>query len=188
MRAFVRFLGFLILVAGLVGGGAWFWAGRMDGPMIEIRQPGEFIGQATMLELMVSSPGGEFSSVQVTVEQEGRSFEVFDLAQPAQGSLKQDTAERIYVMRPVGKRAIGDLKEGQARIVVTASRPVLFGIRDAASTATRDVKVRLQPCSRRSTTSITGAANSASTGRRPTTCNRVYEWAASSTPVIPHAR
>jgi hypothetical protein len=145
MRAFVRFLGFLILVAGLVGGGAWFWAGRMDGPMIEIRQPGEFIGQATMLELMVSSPGGEFSSVQVTVEQEGRSFEVFDLAQPAQGSLKQDTAERIYVMRPVGKRAIGDLKEGQARIVVTASRPVLFGIRDAASTATRDVKVRLQP-------------------------------------------
>ena len=145
MRAFVRFLAFLILVAGLVGGGAWFWAGRMDGPTIEIRQPGEFIGQATMLELMVSSPGGEFSSVQVTVEQEGRSFEVFNLDQPAQGSLKQDTAERIYVMRPVGKRAIGDLKEGQARIVVTASRPVLFGIRDAASTTTRDVKVRLQP-------------------------------------------
>ncbi|HET9361832.1 MAG TPA: M23 family metallopeptidase [Vicinamibacterales bacterium] len=145
MRAFVRFLVFLILVAGLVGGGAWFWAGRMDGPTIEIRQPGEFIGQATMLELMVSSPGGEFSSVQVTVEQEGRSFEVFNLDQPAQGSLKQDTAERIYVMRPVGKRAIGDLKEGQARIVVTASRPVLFGIRDAASTTTRDVKVRLQP-------------------------------------------
>jgi hypothetical protein len=145
MRAFVRFLVFLILFAGLVGAGAWFWAGRMDGPTIEIRQPGEFIGQATMLELMVSSPGGEFSSVQVTVEQEGRSFEVFDLAQPAQGSLKQDTAERIYVMRPVGKRAIGDLKEGQARIVVTASRPVLFGIRDAASTTTRDVKVRLQP-------------------------------------------
>lgn len=145
MRAFVRFLGFLILVAVLVGGGAWFWAGRMDGPTIEIRQPGEFIGQATMLELMVSSPGGEFSSVQVTVEQEGRSFEVFNLDQPAQGSLKQDTAERIYVMRPVGKRAISDLKEGQARIVVTASRPVLFGIRDAASTATRDVKVRLQP-------------------------------------------
>jgi murein DD-endopeptidase MepM/ murein hydrolase activator NlpD len=145
MRAFVRFLLFLILVAGLVCAGAWFWAGRMDGPTIEIRQPGEFIGQATMLELMVSAPGGEFSSVQVTVEQEGRSFEVFNLDQPAQGSLKQDTAERIYVMRPVGKRAIGDLKEGQARIVVTASRPVLFGIRDAASTTTRDVKVRLQP-------------------------------------------
>jgi hypothetical protein len=145
MHAFVRFLVFLILVAVLVGGGAWFWAGRMDGPAIEIRQPGEFIGQATMLELMVSAPGGRFSSVQVRVEQEGRSFEVFNLDQPAQGSLKQDSAERIYVMRPVGKRAIADLKEGQARIVVTASRPVLYGIRDAASTTTRDVKVRLQP-------------------------------------------
>jgi murein DD-endopeptidase MepM/ murein hydrolase activator NlpD len=145
MRAVVRFLVFLIVVALLVGGGAWFWAGRMAGPTIEIRQPGEFIGQTTMLELMVSAPGGEFSSVHVAVEQEGRSFEVFDLGRPAQGSLKQDTAERIYVMRPVGKRAIGELKEGQARIVATASRPVLYGIRDAASTATRDVKVRLQP-------------------------------------------
>jgi murein DD-endopeptidase MepM/ murein hydrolase activator NlpD len=145
MRAVVRFLVFLIVVALFVGGGAWFWAGRMAGPTIEIRQPGEFIGQTTMLELMVSAPGGEFSSVHVAVEQEGRSFEVFDLGRPAQGSLKQDTAERIYVMRPVGKRAIGELKEGQARIVATASRPVLYGIRDAASTATRDVKVRLQP-------------------------------------------
>jgi murein DD-endopeptidase MepM/ murein hydrolase activator NlpD len=136
---------FLIVVAVVVGGGAWFWAGRMDGPTIEIRQPGEFIGQTTMLELMVGSPGGQFSSVLVTVEQEGRSFEVFNLDQPAQGSLKQDSAERVYVMRPVGKRAIGDLKEGQARIVVTASRPVLYGMRDVASTVTRDVKVRLQP-------------------------------------------
>jgi len=49
------------------------------------------------------------------------------------------------VMRPVGKKAIPDLQSGPARIVINASRPVLFGLRNVSSTTTHDVTVRLEP-------------------------------------------
>jgi hypothetical protein len=145
MRAIGRFLAILVLLTLVVGAGAWFWAGRAAGPAIEIRQPDKFIGQATPLELVVESPGGEFASVDVTLEQGGQAYPVFTLAQPAQGTVRQETADRIYVMRQIGKRDVPGLKAGPARVVVRAARPVLYGLRAAGSTATRDVEVRLEP-------------------------------------------
>ena len=76
-------------------------------------------------------------------------------------------------MRPIGKQAIPDLQAGPARIVVRASRPVLYGLRQAESTATRDVQVRLEPPQRRraldvSTTSTSAAASSSSIAPRLT--------------------
>jgi murein DD-endopeptidase MepM/ murein hydrolase activator NlpD len=139
-----KLLLFVVVLAG-VAGGAWLWAGRAEGPRIEVRGPERFIGQATPLDVLVESPGGEFSRVEVTLEQNGRSHPVFNLEQPASGSLKQETAERIYIMRPVGKRDIPELQAGPARIAVRAARPVLYGWRQAESQATRDVEVRLEP-------------------------------------------
>jgi len=144
MRAFVRFLVFLLVLAVLVGGVAWFWAGRSAGPTITIRQPGKFVGQNSSLELMAEAPEGKFTAIDVTVEQSGKSFPVFTLDQP-QGDIRQESAERLYVMRPVGKRALPDLQSGPARIVIKASRPVLFGLRNVSSTTTHDVTVRLEP-------------------------------------------
>ena len=144
MRAFLRFIVFLLVLAALVTGVAWFWAGRSAGPTIAIKQPGQFVGQNTSLELMVEAPEGKFAAVDVTVEQGGKTFPVFTLDQP-QGNIKQESAERIYVMRPVGKKALPDLQNGPARIVVNASRPVLFGLRNVSSSATHDVTVRLDP-------------------------------------------
>jgi len=144
MRAFFRFLVFLVVIAVLVGGGAWFWAGRSAGPTVTIRQPGKFVGQNSSLELMAEAPEGKFTSIDVTVEQSGKTFPVFTLDQP-QGDIRQESAERLYVMRPVGKKAIPDLQSGPARIVITASRPVLFGLRHVSSTTTHDVTVRLEP-------------------------------------------
>ncbi len=144
MRALVRFLGFLIVLAVIVAAGAWFWAGRSEGPSIEIRQPGQFVGQGTTLDVMIASPDGRFSAVAVVVEQNGREFPVF--TQEAQApSATPDPAQRIYVMRPIGKQAIPELQSGPARIVVRAARPVLYGLRQVESTATRDVQVRLEP-------------------------------------------
>ena len=144
MRAFVRFLVFLLVLAVLVGGVAWFWAGRSAGPTITIRQPGKFVGQNSSLELLAEAPEGKFTAIDVTVEQSGKSFPVFTLDQP-QGNMRQESAERLYVMRPVGKRALPDLQSGPARIVIKASRPVLFGLRNVSSTTTHDVTVRLEP-------------------------------------------
>lgn len=145
MRAFLKFLFSLLVLAVLVVGAAWFWAGRSAGPTIAIRQPGAFIGQNSSFEMMVEAPEGRFSAVDVTIEQGDKSYPVFTLDQPAEGSLKQESAERLYVMRPVGKRAVPDLQQGPARIVVHASRPVLFGLRQVSSNASHDVTVRLTP-------------------------------------------
>ncbi len=145
MRALLRFLGVLILLAVLVGAVAWFWAGRSEGPAIDIRQPGQFVGQASTLEVMIESPDGLFSGVEVTLEQGEQSFTVFSQEPPPASAVSTDPAERIYVMRPIGKQALPELQDGPARIVVRAARPVLYGWREIASSASRDVTVRLEP-------------------------------------------
>lgn len=145
MRGVGRFLVFVLLLALVAAGGAWLWASRQPGPTIDIRQPEKFVGHKTSLELTVEAPDGRFSRIDVAVEQNGRSMPVFALGQPSEVGVTQDTAERIYVIRPIGKAAIPELQAGAARIVVRASRPVLRGLRQADSTATRDVQVRLEP-------------------------------------------
>jgi murein DD-endopeptidase MepM/ murein hydrolase activator NlpD len=98
--------------------------------------------------MVVQAPEGKFTRIDVAVEQGGKSYPVF-AADPANltsvTGTKREAADRLYVMRPVGKRAIPDLKSGPARIVARASRPVLYGWREIESTATRDVQVRLEP-------------------------------------------
>jgi murein DD-endopeptidase MepM/ murein hydrolase activator NlpD len=145
MRGLLKFLLILVLIVAVVGGAAWMWAGRSDGPAIQIRQPGRFIGQATNLDLLVDSPGGKFSRLDVSVEQNGNSYPIFTLAQPSQGGVRQESADRLFVMRPIGKRDIPQLQAGPARIVVRAARPVLYGIRDVESSLTKDVQVQLEP-------------------------------------------
>jgi murein DD-endopeptidase MepM/ murein hydrolase activator NlpD len=145
MRVLLKFLVFLVVVAAVVFGGAWVWAGRQAGPAIEIRQPGKFLGRTGTVELMVQAPGGVFSAVDVAVEQGGKTFPVYSLEGQKPDAGKSDSADKMYVMRPVGKQAIPDLQAGPARIVVRASRPVVYGLRRAESTATRDVQVRLDP-------------------------------------------
>jgi hypothetical protein len=146
MRAFVRFLIFVVVVGALAVGAMWVWAGRAEGPRIEIRQPAAFIGQASTADVMIEAPEGLFTRVEVTLEQGGKAHSVFAQDGPTE---RQDTedeaAERLYVMRPIGKRALPELQEGPARLVVRAARPVLYGLRQAESVATRDLQVRLQP-------------------------------------------
>ena len=145
VRTLLKLLIVLILLSAIVLGGAWFWAGRAAGPTLQVRQPEQFIGLNSALELVAEAPGGRFSRLDVTLEQNGRSFPVFSLDQPAQASTKQESADRLYLSRPIGKQALPDLQAGPARIVVRAARPVVYGIRQAESLFTRDVQVRLDP-------------------------------------------
>jgi len=145
MRALGRFLLTLILIA-LVGlAGAWFWAGRMAGPAIEIRQPGQFVGQNSSLELVVDSPDGQFSQLEVDLEQNGKTHRLYSLEDQQGATTRQESAQRIYVMRPIGKRAIPELQSGDATVTVRAARPVVYGLRQAASTVTKTFQVRLEP-------------------------------------------
>jgi murein DD-endopeptidase MepM/ murein hydrolase activator NlpD len=144
MRTIGRIVLVLAGVAVLGLAGAWIWAGRADGPSVTVRAPGAVIGQAGMLDMLVETPDGALSRLEVTLEQNGKRFTVLaqDGAQPAGTG---ETANKLFVMRPIGKQALPELTSGKARLEVHASRPVLFGLREAATSVSRDLEVRLDP-------------------------------------------
>ena len=144
MRALLKFLLFVVLLAAVGFGGAWWWAGRMSGPSIDLKQPDRFVGQSTSLDLTLQAPEGRFSHASVTLSQNGVNHDVFTL-EPGSGEAKKDAADKLYVIKPIGRKAIPDLRSGPARITVRAARPVLYGLRERETVVTRDVQVRLEP-------------------------------------------
>ena len=145
---FVRRAFLVILVVGLgSAAAAWFLAGREAGPGIEIKTPDKFIGQAGSLELFIDAPAGVLTRLTATVSQNGQDMPVFSLDDAAGNAadVKQATSDRLWVIRPLGKKSQPALAAGKATVTVTAARPVLFGLREAASSVTREVTVRLEP-------------------------------------------
>ena len=144
----MRALLFLLIIAGLVLGGAYLYAGTQPGPAIELKSPDKFLGQNSQLEFSVAAPAGQPAptTVEAVLEQEGQATTVFstDPSQQPQGEVKQE-ADRMFVIRPIGKQALPNLKPGAAKLTVTASAPVLYGIRKASTVVTRDLEVRLDP-------------------------------------------
>ncbi len=147
MRFLIRALLFLVVVGGLVLGAAYVFAGTQPGPSIEVKSPDKFIGQNSPLEFFVQAPNGQFSRVEAVLEQEGQSSTVFSLDPSKSGDaqVKQAAADRLWVIRTIGKQAMPTLKAGKARLTITASRPVIYGIREATTSDVRDLEVRLDP-------------------------------------------
>jgi murein DD-endopeptidase MepM/ murein hydrolase activator NlpD len=147
MRFLMRALLWLLVLGVLVLGGAYIYAGTLPGPTVEVRTPEKYVGQSTQLEFAVDTPGGLFTNVEATLDQEGQSTPIFstDPSQQPAGEIKQESADKMYVIRQIGKQALPNLKAGPARLTITAARPVLYGIRTAETTVTRDLEVRLEP-------------------------------------------
>jgi len=135
----------ILVVIVLLGVGAialWVNAGQAEGPAIEIEGP-EIIGQTGEIAVSVTTPNGALNGLVVSLRQGEVTTPVFDLGlEPAGATIAGD---EVTVSRPTGKRVIPELKAGEAEISVTAIRPVLFGLREATSTATRAIQVRLTP-------------------------------------------
>jgi murein DD-endopeptidase MepM/ murein hydrolase activator NlpD len=140
----MRYLLGLLLILLLAAGGAYVYAGRLSGPAIEITKPVKYVGQSAPLEVAVSAPGAHLSDLTIVFEQNGKQTPLVSLAQPASAEIKQDGPDRVRVTRSITREQIPDLKTGPARIVVTAERPVLRGLRKVRSTASHDVQVRLE--------------------------------------------
>ena len=122
------------------------YAGRLPGPAIEIAQAGEIRrpdddgrGDAD------GARGALYGRLHRSrSSRTGKQTPLVSFAQPGTAEIKQDGPDRVRVTRTFGRNTIPDLKSGPARILVTAERPVLYGMRKTKSTASRDVQVRLE--------------------------------------------
>jgi len=136
-------LGFILVVA-LAAGGLFLYAGRLPGPAIEIAKPTKYVGQAGTLEVAIAAPGAKLTSFKIAFEQNGKQTALASLAQPGNAEIKHDGPDKVRITRAIGRDSIPDLKSGPARIIVTAERPVMYGLRKTQSTASHDVTVRLE--------------------------------------------
>ena len=138
----MKYLVALVLILALAAGGAWLVAGRMAGPAIEITRPEKFVGTSTPVQVVVHAPAAELKSLTVVLEQNGKQFPVYSLGE--QGAEVKEEADGLHVSRTIGKQVVPEMQSGAARIHVTASRPVLRGLRVVDNTVIKDVQVRLE--------------------------------------------
>jgi murein DD-endopeptidase MepM/ murein hydrolase activator NlpD len=122
---------------------AWFQAGRADGPEISIVEPA-VVGQIGRLEVAVDAPRGQLDRLDIELRQGDTQIPLFSLGDEQATAIREGD-HRIVVRRAIGRQDIPELRAGNATITVTASRPVLFGYREAGSTTTREFEVRLIP-------------------------------------------
>jgi murein DD-endopeptidase MepM/ murein hydrolase activator NlpD len=140
MRTLLALLLALLIAAGLV----WFLAGRAAGPAITLGAPTTVIGQQTPLKLEAYAPGGTLTALDVSLEQGGQPLPMGSLGAP-QTLTFTPAADRVTVTGVVGRQSAPALKTGPATLVVKATRPVLFGLRQVSSTFRKDLQVRLTP-------------------------------------------
>ncbi len=147
MRRPVLFLVALALLLAAAGGAAFWYAGRLPGPSIEILRPEKFIGVTAPLEVTIDAPGAELTTLDIVFEQGDARTPLFShgSASPEVPAAQVVTeGDRLRVARQIGRASVAGIRSGSARIVVTASRPVLFGLRHVVAEAARDVEVRLE--------------------------------------------
>src|SRR5690606_22800375 len=133
----------IVALAALGAVGAWVMAGRAEGPGIEIAEP-DVVGQTGRLALEIGTPRGALTRLDVHIEQDGGVLPLFTLAEDA-GELIRVEEDRLALRGPLGRRSVPELRAGPATLVVTAARPVLFGYREAETTARHELEVRLTP-------------------------------------------
>ena len=138
----MRFLLGLVLILLLAAGGAYVVAGRMAGPPIQIVKPEKFVGVSSPLEIVVEAPGARLEALDIVLEQNGKQFPLFSLAdRRAPRSSRTGRTSCASAARSASRRCPTSV--GPAAVIVTAARPVLYGMRKS-STARRDFKVRLE--------------------------------------------
>ena len=140
-----RWLMVLVVFAAAIGGAVYVATGRSPAPSITIDKPDRVAGQKGTLEVTIGAPGARLTSLVVSVEQDGRSTNLFSLDTPESGSIAEVDADRLRVTRPFGTESVPSLHSGVARIVVSASRPSFLNLHELASTASKEIQIDLEP-------------------------------------------
>ena len=138
-------LGFGVGVAIGVVVAAWVSAGRAEGPTVDIVRPTTFIARSAAFEATVDAPNAELARLTAHVEQNGAVYPLFSLDRGTDAAVQQESDTRLRISRAFDRNSHPDLAPGPARVVLRATRPVLFGYREATSETAVDVTVRLDP-------------------------------------------
>ena len=134
----------LVLAIGL-GVGLYVAATRAQGPSIEILQPARLVGRTAVLEAAIETPHGQLTVLDAVIEQDDTELPLFSLNNPTEAEVRQDGADRIRITRTFDRASHPSLHAGAARVRVSATRPVLFGLSERRTSAVVDVEVRLDP-------------------------------------------
>ena len=136
----MRFLKLLILFAFLlglvVGGGAYYMAGREAGPTVTIHSPEKFVGRSTPIAVSIASETELAGDATIHVEQNGKTIAV--------QNVKMETPGPGQV-NATGTIARDGLVNGPATLVVEAGRKTFFGLRTVNTDERRELVVRLDP-------------------------------------------
>ena len=122
------------------------WRGVPAVPQSRLKSLTSSSAQVRRSKLSSAPPGANLKSLKVVFEQNGKQTTLYEMTrgQPSGEGVKLDGADKLRIIRKVGKQEVPDLKSGPAKITVTASRAVLHGIRTLQSSASHDVTVRLE--------------------------------------------
>ena len=141
----MRKFAFVLVFVALIAAGFYAGAGYLDGPAVEIVSPQRFVGVSTPLEVTIDTPGGQLSSLTVEFEQNGtRTPLVVDRGVPPAPTGQALAPDRVRLSQTLSRETVPGLQSGPGRVIVTASRPVLYGTRDLETVVARDVEVRLE--------------------------------------------
>ncbi|HEV8348237.1 MAG TPA: M23 family metallopeptidase [Vicinamibacterales bacterium] len=141
----LRWLAALLVLLVLAAGIAYVVAGRGAPPRVTINQPTRFVGRTGSLDVTAEAPNAKFTALDIALEQNGRRVPLFALGSAQQATVAHVDPNQLRVSRPIGKQSIPELQSGNARIVVTATRPSFLNLRQLTSTASKDIQVRLEP-------------------------------------------
>lgn len=133
-------------VVAVVGAGVLWVAWGVAPPAVTIAQPVRVLGATGRLDLVVSVPGrGPLTRLEAALEQNGRRVMLAALTDAAEVALRQETAERLRLTRPLDRRLLSSLSSGPARLVVVAARRGPLGWPEREIRVARDLVVRLEP-------------------------------------------
>jgi len=119
-------------------------AGRGAPPQLAISKPERVVGQTGGLDVTASAPNARFTALTIVLEQNGKTIPLYSLKEPQGATVTPVDRNRIDIARSIGKQALPDLTSGNARIVVTATRPSFLNLRQLTSSASKDFAVRLE--------------------------------------------
>ena len=134
----------VLLALAVIAGATYVVAGRLGGPAIDIAAPARFVGTSTPFEATIGVPASRLSSFRVVVEQDGKQTEVVSGDGASSAGVTPDGDARVKIAAELGPSTVPGLRSGPAKLLVTASRPVIFGLRHNPATVARDVDVRLE--------------------------------------------